>query len=124
MTCPSFCSTPDCTLTYGAHMSFGISAAALPTRGRSVAAMNQQEKQLDRDLDAYRALRRDGLQPPQIDGADRLTAEASCDEHVTMGTKANKVFDPKTGEKRLIKPTAFGAFSRRNISRQRPCQLK
>lgn len=111
MPCPSFCTTPGCTLSYGAHMSFGISASALPTRGKSVAALNQQERQLDRDLDAYKALRRDGLQPPQIDGAARLTAEARCEEHVTLGTKANKVFDPKKGEKRLLKESAFRAFN-------------
>lgn len=111
MTCPSFCSTPGCDLPYGRHMSFGISSAALPTRGgASVAERTVAEKQLSRDLDAYKALRRDGLQPPQIDGADRLTVEARCEEHVTMGTKANKVFDPKTGEKRLIKEAAFRAF--------------
>lgn len=111
MSCPSFCTTPDCGLSYGAHMSFGISAAALPTRGKSVASRNQQEKQLDRDLDAYKALRRDGEQPPRIDGAARLTAEATCSEHVTLGSKANKVLDPKTGQKRLLKESAFRAFN-------------
>lgn len=110
MTCPSFCSAPDCGLSYAAHMSFGISSAALPTRGKSVAAVNQRERQLDRDLDAYKSLRREGLQPPTIDGADRLAAESTCVEHVTLGTKANKVRDPKTGEKRLLKESAFRAF--------------
>lgn len=97
MTCPSFCSTPGCDLSYGAHMSFGVSSAAMPTRGKAAQVINQREARWERDMPAYRRLRENGLQPPQIDGCHKLEAEAKVPEHVTMGRTD-------------IKPIAYRAF--------------
>lgn len=110
MSCPSFCTTSNCDLPYGKHaFTFGIASAALPTRGHAAAAINAKEQRWTRDMDAYKRLRRDGLQPPQIDGSHHLEAAAEVPEHVAMGDAAWLV-DPDSGEHRLTKPEAFKAF--------------
>lgn len=49
------------------------------------AKANGRERRWARDLDAYRNLRRDGLQPPRIDGARNLEQRADCAEQVESG---------------------------------------
>jgi len=53
-----------------------MSGSAMPTR-KNVQEMNQKEKALDKDLDAYKRVRKTGGQPTQIDGAARWEAEAN-----------------------------------------------
>jgi outer membrane murein-binding lipoprotein Lpp len=53
-----------------------MSGAAMPTR-RNVSTLNAKERQLDKDLDAYKRIRKTGGQPTQIDGAARLEATAN-----------------------------------------------
>jgi len=48
-----------------------VSGAAMPTR-QNVSSMNGKEKQLDKDLDAYKRIRRSGGQPETIDGSARM----------------------------------------------------
>jgi hypothetical protein len=48
-----------------------VSGAALPTR-QNVSSMNGKEKQLDKDLDAYKRIRHSGGQPEKIDGSAKL----------------------------------------------------
>jgi hypothetical protein len=43
----------------------------MPTR-QNVSSMNGKEKQLDKDLDAYKRIRRSGGQPETIDGSARM----------------------------------------------------
>ena len=57
-----------------AHVA--ISGAATPTR-KEVGDMNRKEKTLDKDLDAYKRIRKTGGQPTQIDGSARLEATAN-----------------------------------------------
>ena len=45
-----------------------ISGSAMPTRA-TVQEMNLKEKRLDKDLDAYKRIRKSGGQPNQIDGS-------------------------------------------------------
>ena len=52
-----------------------MSGAAMPTR-HNVSELNAKEKRLDRDLDAYKRIRRTGGQPEKIDGSARLEATA------------------------------------------------
>ena len=52
-----------------------IAGAATPTR-HSVSDLNAKEKRLDKDLDAYKRIRKTGGQPTQIDGSARLEATA------------------------------------------------
>jgi len=53
-----------------------MSGSAMPTR-KNVQEMNRKEKALDRDLDAYKRVRKTGGQPTQIDGAARWEAMAN-----------------------------------------------
>jgi hypothetical protein len=54
-----------------AHVA--ISGSAFPTRGQ-VGDMNRKEKILDKDLDAYKRIRKTGGQPAHIDGSARMEA--------------------------------------------------
>lgn len=87
MSCPSWCSEPDCGLSYGAHpWGFAISASALPTRASAqVAAIDAKERRWDRDMPAYREMRKQGLQPKAIDGAADIAARASTEMEVESG---------------------------------------
>jgi len=50
-----------------------MSGSAMPTR-KNVQELNRKEKLLDKDLDAYKRVRKTGGQPNQIDGAARWEA--------------------------------------------------
>lgn len=69
---PDCCKDPDnCTLTYSQHLAgVGLAAAATPNRHKedTLGAL-VREKRWDRDMSAYKRLRADGMQPPQIDGS-------------------------------------------------------
>lgn len=57
---------------FGCKVSgLSIAASATPTRrgGARAATINQKDKQLEKDLDAYKRLRMEGLQPKAIDGS-------------------------------------------------------
>lgn len=80
------CGKPCACPTYRDHLlSVGIAASATPSRRPATAATEVQERQLDRDLDAYRRLRKDGLQPKGIDGSARLEARADHKLEVEAG---------------------------------------
>lgn len=63
-----------------ASVTFG--ADALPTRNTQVATTNAKERVLEKDLDAYKRLRNDGVQPQQINGSARVEARASTKDQV------------------------------------------
>lgn len=48
----------------------------MPSRSRAVSEMNHKERILDKDLDAYKRIRKTGGQPQQINGSARLEATA------------------------------------------------
>jgi hypothetical protein len=54
----------------------GFGAAAMPTRKPQVIRTDQRQKQWDRDMPEYKALREQGYQPKNIDGCDELAAKA------------------------------------------------
>lgn len=47
--------------------------------------MNARENRWQRDMKAYKELRRQGLQPRQIDGSDQLSAKATDRLEIEMG---------------------------------------
>ena len=57
----------------------GFSAELMPTRSGSSrsASVIQKERVLDKDLDAYKRLRQDGIQPKTIDGAANVESRAT-----------------------------------------------
>ena len=80
-----------------------IASSAAPTRSRSARAIeiNQTEKQWDKDIPAYKRLRKQGLQPAHIDGAADMEARASTRFEVESG----KIYEGK--EKQIAEATDF-----------------
>ena len=64
-----------------------IASSAAPTRSRSARAIqiNATEKQWDKDIPAYVRMRKNGEQPPRIDGCADLDARASTRFEVESG---------------------------------------
>lgn len=85
MACPRGC-CPD----YKTHIK-GISIGSFPT------PITEKERKWDKDMRAYKNLRRDGLQPKQIDGSYVVERSARNEREVEMGRPmpelAHKVFD-------------------------------
>jgi len=50
-----------------------MSGSAMPTR-KNVQELNRRERVLDRDLDAYKRIRKSGGQPEQINGSAKFEA--------------------------------------------------
>ena len=64
-----------------------VAPSACPTRTSvvDVAATNKAEKRKAADMDAYKRLRRDGVQPPEINGSAKLEAHAETGYEITAG---------------------------------------
>ena len=62
-----------------------ISSAAMPGRKAASHRINETEKQWHKDMDAYKRLRKDGLQPKKIDGWHRVEAKAETALQVETG---------------------------------------
>jgi hypothetical protein len=62
-----------------------ISSAAMPGRKADSHRINETEKQWHKDMDAYKRLRRDGLQPKKIDGSHMVEAKAKESYQVETG---------------------------------------
>ena len=78
----------DCGGVMGKLMSVPrISPSAVPTRGSVIDmdATRKAEKQKVADMDAYKRLRKNGVQPPAINGSARLEAKAEEKHEVNSG---------------------------------------
>jgi len=62
-----------------------ISSAAMPGRKSASHQINETEKRWHKDMDAYKRLRNDGLQPKTIDGAANVEAKATEKYQVETG---------------------------------------
>jgi len=64
-----------------------IAASATPSRkgGARAAVINSKDKQLEKDLDAYKRLRQEGLQPQAIDGSAKAEQRAEHKWQVETG---------------------------------------
>lgn len=73
--------------------------SAMPSRNEGAFARKnvQLEKQWDKDMDAYKRLRNDGLQPPQIDGAHVIEREAQTVAQVQTGLNSPVVKAQRAG---------------------------
>lgn len=82
----------DCGGT--AHQVLGhglqIAAAALPNKRAGVISTLQSEKTLDTDRDAYKRMRRRGIQPKQIDGSSNLENTVEDNFDVNYGKFYNR----------------------------------
>lgn len=68
------CSRGCCSDQLSHYRSIGLSATATPSRKGPVVAKLNSDKAFDKDGAAYKRLRKDGLQPDQIDGSAQLEA--------------------------------------------------
>lgn len=70
MSHPTSCFDPNCRLSYRDHLTgIALAASAIPSRRPEAQRIDATEARWHRDMDAYTRLRRDGLQPPKIDGS-------------------------------------------------------
>jgi hypothetical protein len=66
-----------------------IAATATPTRGgAAVQAQKQREKELVKDLDAYKLMRKEGLHPNATKGAHKMAQRAESTFEVESGKLA------------------------------------
>ena len=83
-----------------------ISASATPTKGMhdgkeiDWAGSKAKERAKEKDMDAYKRLRSEGMQPKRIDGAAKMEREASTTHEITAGTLLQ---GPKSEKKRKEK---------------------
>jgi hypothetical protein len=76
---------------YGCKIAhFTVAASAMPTRGGDALWLAEREKRWNRDLPAYRELRRQGVQPERIDGCADLAVRASDKLEIESSTLLNK----------------------------------
>jgi hypothetical protein len=65
------------------NVTFG--AECMPTRKPQEIGYIQKERQWDSDMDAYKRLKNDGVQPERIDGCAKIEARAEEKYQVEMG---------------------------------------
>ena len=75
-----------------------VSPSAVPSRNNVIdfEATKQAEKNKNVDMDAYKRLRQDGVQPPSINGSARLEAKAEEKHEINSG----KMFATATSRRR------------------------
>lgn len=84
----------ECSRIATMHMtSPAIAADALPNKMHGVRAIDAKDKQLEKDLVSYKALRSNGLQPRQIDGAHKIETVSDHPLEVEMGRRLGKASD-------------------------------
>ena len=54
-----------------------MGANSTTTRGAAVSEINERAKRWDKDMPAYKRLRKNGLQPRQIDGSAEIERRAT-----------------------------------------------
>ncbi len=90
--------TPECTDDCFGCKSQGIVLGKVDTTGQS-----RFERQMDKDVKAYKRLRHDGLQPKGVKGAAELESRAASKFEVESGinlggnSKAGKQYDEIQG---------------------------
>lgn len=62
-----------------------FAASSMPSRRIEASQINATERRWEKDMDAYKRLRRDGLQPAKIDGAREVEQKAEHRSQVETG---------------------------------------
>lgn len=66
-------------------LSVSIGASATPTRRPEAVAISARDERWDRDMAAYKRLRRDGLQPTGIDGSAEVEKRVNSQFELDLG---------------------------------------
>jgi hypothetical protein len=78
-----FLDVEGCFACRVAGISFGSNPST--TRGAEVAKINERAKNWDKDMPAYKRLRKNGIQPKGIDGAAQLESKATSAHQIETG---------------------------------------
>ena len=70
------CSRGCCPTPRDHWLSVSFSAEATPTRRKMAVDIVNRDRRWDKDMPAYKTLRKQGYQPPQIDGCADRAAKA------------------------------------------------
>jgi len=62
-----------------------FAASSMPSRRIEASQINATERRWEKDMDAYKRLRRDGLQPAHVDGAREIERKAEHRSQVETG---------------------------------------
>ena len=83
---------------YKSISDVNLAPSAMPSRNSTIdfTATKQKEKAKDQYMAAYKRLRKDGMQPPAINGSAHLEKHAEINHEVTAG----RVFSSDAGRKR------------------------
>lgn len=65
--------------------SVSMDSSCTPNRRKDAARINQTEARWHKDMDAYKRLRKDGLQPKSIDGSANVEKKADHAYQVETG---------------------------------------
>lgn len=92
---------PGC---FGCHvLSVGFAAAAMPNRYPEPVRVEAKEQVLRKDLDAYKRLRHDGLQPKKIDGSAEVEKRVESQHDIDLGR-----YVPRHEEQRVREAMEWG----------------
>ncbi len=99
MTRPAECSyTPTCQC-FGCHVrSVNFAASCTPTRRRETVRTNNRESRWHRDIPAYQALVKNGVQPRTIDGCGDVVQTTAEPFEISTGIAV-----PNKAAKREVK---------------------
>lgn len=91
-----------------------VSVNATPSKGQRARDIQALEDRWDKDMPAYRTLRRQGYQPSGIDGAHALARDASDPLEVALGRKfasADELHLAKDTQQALAESARDGEFA-------------
>ena len=83
-------------------LSVNVSAEATPNRRPEPVRIEKKDKALSADLDAYKRLRRDGLQPTGIDGSAEAEKRVNSQWDFDLGRYVPKGEMDRVGEAMAI----------------------
>lgn len=80
------CGKPCNCPSYRDHLlSVSVAPSAMPSRSPEVAATKARDGRWQKDMPAYKRLRKDGVQPKSIDGAADIEKRATVKAEVESG---------------------------------------
>lgn len=79
-------------------LSVNVGAGALEVRGADVRSIDAKDKTLAKDLDAYKRLRHDGLQPKTIDGSHNVESRVNSQFDIDLGHVVPKAEESRVRE--------------------------
>jgi hypothetical protein len=80
-----------------------VNTYAVGERGKKTRISDHTDRAWSKDMDAYKRFRERGVQPPKIDGCDRLEATAIGTFHAETGLRhTDEVVAAKSEEARAI----------------------